>query len=414
MFSSKKPYIGIMKKESCFFLLIMFLVFSSSDSFTQTSEVDRYSLLLYDHQSIREDNIMNEEILDLVDVYTIDSTFKRKTERHQIVGGVVLRAFGFRWKTINYKREKFVGTVSWNYIPDDQNKREGELFTEYDVNFDLYPNLEKYKGVAHKAYLAQAEMFKARKKVNEDEVPFIFPDSTADLTKYRMHCECTPHADFRDVLNDQFYPARQGMRMETHPNFGEKNPSMGLYGAYVLDCNHKCHPEIHPYEWMWWLDVNPKKEHDPYTKVWNFTFMRDNSKRFKHWSSVPRIGEISFPFVFPLESNNKVLRIEHSFYNKMEADRIKDLNLHEDVNLFDAGLSKEFVSAGEDPYIITVNWNQSIASKGIAYYFSDMNLDMEKKLVYGKLNIAMAVRDIYVGKFISSFDEPVNYIHRYE
>ena len=359
---------------------------------TYNSTDSGYKLLLNEHEAIQQNHVLNEKIIDLVDIYTIDSTYKRKTEVHRSYFFPIIRLFGVRWKTIKYTREKFVGTVSGASIP----RKDAEHFTEYDVNFNLVPHLPGYLKLSHEAYLAQQKMFKSRKKTKgkEDKAPYILPSVEADTNNYQIHCECTPNSDSRTTLNNEFYPTIAPMSLEKHPNFGERHPTIGLYGPYILDCNHRCHPEIHPYEWYWWYDVNPQKQHSKNKRSWFIGFFRDVSNRFKHWSSSPRVGELSVPFIFPLDVEAKTISVEHIEYDNFDEAAILKLDVTEPTY----GFFAESISFKVDGYQLTVNTNILIQNKGIRFYLSDVNIDNKNGYLTGKFNLAMAVTDIWTGK----------------
>ena len=97
-----------------------------------------YDILFVDDEELKENPVLNETALDLVDVYLVDSTYKRRSERHRLfMVGAIIRIFGYRWQTIDRRRIKFVGTINSERIPG----RDSDRFTEYDVNYDIYPCL---------------------------------------------------------------------------------------------------------------------------------------------------------------------------------------------------------------------------------------------------------------------------------
>ena len=57
--------------------------------------------LLEDKQVISDDDILNEQLIDLVDCFTTDSVYKRKTERHQFFWGRNVSSF---WCQVAYNR----------------------------------------------------------------------------------------------------------------------------------------------------------------------------------------------------------------------------------------------------------------------------------------------------------------------
>jgi hypothetical protein len=176
---------------------------------------------------------------------------------------------------------------------------------------------------------------------------------------------------------------------------------MGFYGVYVLDCNHSCHPEIHPYEWIWWLNTTEQREN---TQSWWVGFFRENSNRFKKWSTSPRTGAISVPFAFPFESSNWNIHIDHQFLNGFNETVFKELNLEAGYTFFNQ-LSNEFkfdLPALSDKNI-TVSSNYTLAYKGIAYWLENVNFDTKNKIVSGNINLGMSINDIYTAKISTSY-----------
>ncbi len=248
------------------------------------------------------DPAREEAVVDLVEAWTVDSTYRRKTERHQMTGAALFRVFGVRWKTVRHTRERVVGQVARQSISGK------ERFTEYDVNFDLVPHRPRSLEVVYAGYAAREPMFKARRAVTPGEPPYVPPGPGIDPQPYRIHVECTPARGLRDALDSAFYPTRRPHDLATHPNVGRAHPVIGVYGPLVLDCNHSCWPEIHPYEWIWWR-TGPSAEGAP--PAWSVGLLRDVSNRMKHWSHAPREGAVSLPFAVAFgEGGEAVLRLE--------------------------------------------------------------------------------------------------------
>ena len=365
---------------------------------TVTSSTDSaYLELMQSVEDIRDDDVMNERILDLVDVYTVDSIYARKTERHQVAGAQLARMVGVRWVTIRYTREKLVGTIHRQSISGK------EQFTEYDVNFDLVPHLDEYIQLAYDGYQAQLAKRKGLKKAETKnkigKPPFVYPDKNTDLTPYKIHCECTPNRDSREFLDDYFYPTIRPNSLTAHYNFGEPHPSVGLYGPFISDCNHRCHPEIHPYEWYWWLDVSPLKQHEANEKIWWVGFLRDVSNRFKHWSYSPRSGEIAIPFSFSTDHSSYSIHVDHQHFDAFSEEGISSINLPETTYSFnEIERSFQFDHSSLSGHSLDVTSNFPITSSGVRYWIGDVNLDESAGIVTGKLHIAASVEDIYTLK----------------
>ncbi len=344
------------------------------------------------------DKEKNHLAVDLVDVYTTDSTFTRKFERHRVIGGGFIRLLGYRWKSIDQTRKKFVGWVNKHYLHSEEDKAQ---FTEYDINYDLIPALDKYMDLAYNAYQEQLSMKKAKKKKQATAEPFIYPSDSSDLTKYRLHCEITPVVDFRSQLNSMFYPVHRNNDLSKHPNFLNPHPVIGMYGVYVLDCNHTCHPEIHPYEWIWWLNLTEEKT------SWNIGLMRDISNRFKHWSAAPRTGEISLPFSFPIDSENWELYIDHQMFGNFNPEGFKTLNLDGDYYDFSV-TERRFTLDNEQlsDQSIAVTSNVAIPYKSIQYSLQNLVFDPSAGIVSGVLKLAMSINEVYTAEIFTNYELP--------
>lgn len=391
----------IMKQLSLFTILLFSSLMAqntiSNVTFLETNEASK-SLLL-NPSEIKNDKYLNQLVVDLVEPFTVDSTFKRNNQRHRVYGlGALISVAGYKWRSIDNKREKVVGLLNKHYTRGHNEKAE---FTEYDVNFDINPYIPKYIDLAYKGYQLQLNYKGNKRKKDITKPPYQYPTEDTDMRVFRFHNELTPHKDYWAALNTMFYPVHHGTSLATHPNFLDPNPAMGFYGVYVLDCNHSCHPEIHPYEWIWWLNTTEQREN---TQSWWVGFFRENSNRFKKWSTSPRTGAISIPFAFPYESSDWNIHIEHQFLNGFNEAAFEELNLEAGYTFFNQ-LSNEFkfdLPALSDKNI-TVSSNYTLAYKGIDYWLENVNFDMNNKIVSGDINLGMSINDIYTAKISTSY-----------
>lgn len=334
-----------------------------------------------------------EAVLDLVWARTVDSVYRRKRARHRVVGGALLPYFGVRWKSVRQTREQVVGQVVKQSISGK------ERFTEYDVNFNLVPHRDRSLEVVYAAYADQARMFKARGKVRKaggpDQPPYIPPNPRRDPAPYKIHVECTPARDLRDTLNVVFYPTRHPHDLASHPNIGRSNPVFGVYGPMVLDCNHKCQPEIHPYEWIWWRDA-PAKPGAP--SRWSIGLLRDVSNRMQHWSSAPREGAIRIPVLLDFSAEDVVtLELEPGPRSAFSAEGLWRWTLPEQARsirgtsawTFDhpalAGKWVELHTTDELP--ITAAW----------WWLEDAVWDADQGLLRAYLVMALSTQDAFTG-----------------
>lgn len=323
----------------------------------QVEEVSAEWLELFTpNPTIREDMVLNERLMDLVDAYEVDSIVPKKWARHKVVGGGLIALFGRRWIPIKPVRAKFVGTSVRSYQAPDKPQ-----FTEYDLKYNLAPHLDKYIKESYEARQLQLKRNARMGDVNKDAAPFIDP-TPETLDKYTFHNELTPPKEYHWQLDSLFFPSVRGTKHEEHVNFGEEKISMGMYGVHVLDCNHQCWPEIHPYEWVWWLELNPAKDDRPHEKRWLVGLTEEASSRFKAWSKGPRRGVVSIPFAFKNEDTQQI-HIDHLVTEGMNAEGIKDitetpanaLSFTENGTIVDLGDSKISVTSNR-PMLVGLKW----------------------------------------------------------
>ena len=342
----------------------------------------------------------NHEAVDLVEAFTVDSAFTRKFERHQVIGGGIIRLLGYRWKAASQTRQKIVGWVNKTYLHDINKEAQ---FTEYDINYDLIPSLPKYIDVAYDSYQMQFGMKKSKKKEFEGQIPYIYPKEDSDMTKYRFHCENTPATNFRSLLNTMFFPVHRNNDLTKHQNFKDEHPVMGMYGILTLDCNHSCHPEIHPYEWVWWLNLTEEKT------SWNVGFIRDVSSRFKHWSTSPRTGQITLPFNFPLNAENWTLTFDHQLFGNFSEEGFLELGLDDSYENFGA-LERTYTF--DHPVLkgrtLTVKSNMIIPYQSIKYAIDNLKVDIAQNSFSGELKLAMSIADIYTVEVKMDYDGVVS------
>lgn len=354
-----------------------------------------YQMIAHPDKMANSDLVQKEKLLDMVKAVSYDSVLTRQTQRHRIPGGGLLHwLFGMRWESLHLRKEKFIGTSA-----HEVSIFNGP-FMEYDVNYFLIPHLPKYVNLQLRALdtMQQALGGKLKRALNY-ETPFENPPALKDPDggHLAVEIECTPKKKYRKQLTEKFYPARKGHRMADHPNFGSKHVAMGFYGPVCLDCTHGCRPEIHPYEWIWWV---PPVDSDSAGFSWMAGYFKDNTARFKHWTTTPRAGIISLPFAFDASGADATIQIEHLVVGEMNpaaADTL--LQVHDKARLLtDApwSIPFEYSSAGSKTITISqVGWDESL---GIKAWVEGPFYHAAGNLIYGRLNLAVGVDDVYASR----------------
>jgi hypothetical protein len=359
-----------------------------------------FKYLLETNRVIDENDTINEAILDLVNPMVADSVLDRKKEHHQLfLVGWLIHAFGgYNWRAVSMHKEKFVGTV----IHDGRN---GEVeFTEYDIKYHLNFHLKKYLSRIFDSYDMQKSIHRqdvrgGKHRTNYNVAPFVRDTGNIDIRQYDIGCELTPLHQQLPQLHYLFFPTLPGMSLKTHPNFGTNHPSMGVYGANCLDCNHNCHPEMHPYEWIWWLNLQDKAEQ---SKTWLVGLFREASNRFPYWSHGPKTGSISIPFAFSVcaeKGNAGIINIEHLVFNRFNESGLSKLSIPD--SCFGAKSKTQLININgseSEQFSFTVNFNNIMPSDGLKYWFTDINWDERSCILSGYLNMAISVKDLYTAR----------------
>lgn len=368
-------------------------------SFQPTPE--NFRLLLLSNETISKNDTINEKIVSLVDPTLLDSTIEHKKQHHKLGPlGWFIHAFGgYNWRAVSMHKQKFVGTVV-------RNSRSGsEEYTEYDINFDLNFHLPEYLQRVFIAYDLQRKYHKQdirpSHRTNYNIPPFVRKADSIDIKQYRLHCELTPARSFRAPLNYSFYPTLpESGGLKQHPNFNNDKPTVGFYGTFCLDCNHNCHPELHPYEWMWWLKNNDTDS--SVEKIWNVGLFHESSNRMKKWSVNPMTGTITVPFTFVIDSHygqHPTIEIEHLVFNRFMDKEMGKLNLP--VNVINSGKAFQPVAITKSDSVIAqidIRFMRTISTQGLQYWLSNLNFDEQHNLLTGMFNMAVSVIDLYTAQ----------------
>jgi hypothetical protein len=257
-----------------------------------------WTLLALPDSSLRQDIMGNEMVIDLVDASVTDSIVTQRRQRLKGFGGwIAQRAAARYWQYYTDHKQKYVASSTRPYHIYDG------VGDEMDINIFLMPHLPRYVRMVDTGFDIALRRPRSIDAFRFDTPPgFPVPEELKyeDRGYILVECEVTPPQQFMERLEHDFLPMREGVYvLDSMPHFGTKHPSFGLTGVWCMDCNHNCRPEIHPIEWLWWLDLSENRPGSPNAKSWMVALMVDASNRFQDWCSSPLSGEIAIPFSVP-------------------------------------------------------------------------------------------------------------------
>lgn len=359
--------------------------------------------LRINNDSVSKNDKLNEEIVDMVNVDERDKKVPTWYTTHQggVLGGWFIRMIGFYWEAVDRMRHKFVGTDRGGVsLPGEKDE-----LTEHDVNFNLIPHLPKYMNMAYEGRQVQTKrrQFRRARHADKSKPPYV-PPTAETAEAYDLHCELTPPKRMRDSVNVLFYPCMHGASLEKNMNFCDAKPTMGMYGVFVLDCNHSCHPEIHPYEWLWWLrQTNDEKAVNDFDKKWMIGFFKESSNRFLLWTLPPRVGIISVPFIFKTSETKSYLKLNQLVSGRFRPHgirRIKDLPQHTAEFSFSDTIINLNLGKGRK-FLLHLCTNRVTKTPALRWWLSNIHTDTEKEWVWGYMNMVVSVRDGYTARLES-------------
>lgn len=363
--------------------------------FTAINSNAQINLLRFSNEVISANDTLNEKICDLVEPFLVDSALSKKPHHRVFLVGWLIHKFGgYNWRNTHPYKTKLVGTVI-------RQTRSGESeYTEFDINHDLVFHLPKYLYQTFEMYDKQKttkrQDIRPSHHTDYSKPPFTRDiNNIGDIIQYRVHCELTPPARYRLILDSLFYPVIRPNEMKIHKNFLDNNPTVGKYGALCLDCNHNCGPEMHSYEWIWWLNtklVATKKQE----KEWFIGLMNEGSNRFKEWIDGPRIGGIRIPFYYKIDSPNDtaILQITHLIADNFN---IEKLNLYADKTLqtFSTSITKHEIMYNEKNAPFLLLFDKPLYAEGAKYWIENGQYNTETNELTGYLCIFTAVDFTY-------------------
>ncbi|MEM6272069.1 MAG: hypothetical protein AAF998_21710 [Bacteroidota bacterium] len=343
-----------------------------------------------------------ESVLDLVVPWMLDDRVTRRRQRHVgPLGWMAQRFWGRYWQILDSTKRKYVGTISRPF------KIYEGFADEYDLNIFLMPHLPRYVDMAWNGFQVALRRPRSEKHFRFDRPDYECPAELAyqDRGYLTIECEGTPYAPLRDRLAEVFLPMASGPHdLEQWPITGTKNASFGLYGTWCMDCNHNCRPEIHPFEWLWWLDLSADRPGGPRAKSWMIGVLRDGSRRFEDWSPGPRTGTLAIPVAIPKDAPAVRIELEHLAFDSLAP--LPEAALAVPADAFSATGNHEFTLV-ERQIPIQVSFSGSNPQNQIKVWWSDLQHDPRTGTTMGYLNLALSVNNVYAGRLTVDF-APLN------
>lgn len=322
-----------------------------------------------------------EEIIDLFQPLTYDSILSIPTQRHRFpLAFAAEYVGGFYWEKIMENKQKFVGTCGREVSTYDS------FIREFDLNYFPIPHLPAYidRLLMGKAAMTVKGRGTHHAKVFSPNFPIdsvLYMDERGFLS---MECENTPSLAKRNELDSLFFPALYGKKLVDHPNFGRWALPMGFYGPFVVDCNHDCQPEIHPYDWIWWMNPSTAQNEVHNRRDFLAGYVWDDSGRFKKWNKKIRHGKMAVPICFPLDADSLHIIIEplaHGELQDLPTDAVDAQTLPSDF------VSRTFQVRRT---AIEVKQSQPLP-KGVRYRLRPFHVDSREALAWGFLEMEVKV-----------------------
>lgn len=283
-------------------LFLLGTVFHQSLAQASTA-TDAWALLAMPDSSLRKDIVGTERVIDLVEAWVADSVVTKEKQRLNGFGGwFIQKTWARYWSYFDAHKQKYVGSMSRNYHVFDGPS------DELDINIFVMPHLPRYIEMVRTGFdRADARNrpdggFRIDTPPNYPLPEELYFEKAHDQGKgyLTIECEVTPPLALLDQLHHSMFPVLEGdYDLDTVRYFGTRYPSVGMTGVWCMDCNHNCRPEIHPMEWLWWLDLSKESVGTAEARTWMVTLMVDGSRRFKDWTPSPATGEIAIPIYVP-------------------------------------------------------------------------------------------------------------------
>lgn len=229
--------------------------------------------------------------------------------------------FWYPQRPPNDHRNPFKRTLSGHVERADQANIQG-TYADFDVNIDIkpYPKYEYLVTTSHKP---------------EFTTIMKLQDVAYDIK------DCPPSFDAVEAeIAEDYWPKGNhtyGRARLTDMTLSRVGRGICVYGTWIYDMGHCCHPEIHPAEQLWWSDSSNNRIKsnlnvvcDASRRFWWRSQMDDGTK-LKPWAEPPIKGVFAIAFEYSLPKNTEA---STGGYNtlKFDVEYIQHYNLIEYPN----------------------------------------------------------------------------------
>ncbi|MCB9235562.1 MAG: hypothetical protein H6581_28155 [Bacteroidia bacterium] len=278
---------------------------------TQNPADARFEMLARSDQHLHKYKLNNEMAVDLVTPWVTDHVIPRK------VNHVGDELDPNDWTTVYGERQKFVGMLARYKMYNSH------FVQETDLNLMVIPNqpghVDQLKFAALQSHnLKEVHLYRIndpypspqdlcpealnwyRNDYLEKGVAKGDHKNTDPKTDYciTLEAELTPWMDGHKALDRHFFPtfALDDPQTTSHweflgthythknlqfsPHFTNQYPAIGLYGPMCMDDRHGNRPEIHPWDWIWWMKLDSSNT-EILPKTWMVGLLWDDADRFQ-------------------------------------------------------------------------------------------------------------------------------------
>ena len=374
------------------------------DQLTHESRPETWDALTVAAPELMDKFQVREALLDLVEICSSHPDFEAKKCYQSGMAGFSTLDKNRFWEAIEMSKQKFVGTS----IEPSKFFHSVAVPKERDICVYAVPHLPHYIEMAERGLKKADRKRSGQKKISKYPLVEEFTEGGCDCAepltakkKKKEYCryvelECTwedGNDSLRKELVEQFAPPLKSIDPKEELKSSLFLPT-GVYGPFVSDCVHNCKPEIHPYEWIWWMEFDKE---NPVRKSWKVGFIRDQSKRYTKWAPQLLEGRASIPFAVP-KGKTLYMQVEPLVHNELVCI---SLACEASTGELPLALLEEQTTVSVDQSntkIVLSSKTERPLRNGVAFSLSHLNEDPKTGLLTGYLNIAVSARTVFTAR----------------